>query len=360
MKKEYGFMGKGSSLKFKLSAISNTIAILALIILGITSFYFTKNALLDSVIAAETNYMSSAKNSIENFDGINIRAVTKLENSILSLPYEKLNSQENIEHNVGSILKNFKDGGSFLAVYIGFESGDKIASDPNSDKKNIELSKSGPSINGYDARKRGWYIEANKNPNKIYTTPIYIDSVTNLPCFTYAKALYKDGKYIGTLAIDKLVTDLQEEFNRLPGRTFAFDSQDAIFASSDPKFEGKNPDIAILQKEWTKVGDNNIFYYTGNDNIKRFAICTKVNYYTACIAESLDVINAPVAKMAYIQVIIVLIIVVLSIILLYFIVSRYLSPLSSIQSGLNSFFDFINHKTKNIATIDVKTNDEFG
>ncbi|MFQ6342549.1 cache domain-containing protein, partial [Campylobacter sp. VTCC 70190] len=32
----------------------------------------------------------------------------------------------------------------------------------------------------------------------------------------------------------------------------------------------------------------------------------------------------------------------------------------AISSNINSFFDFINHKTKNIATIDVKTNDEFG
>ncbi|MFG5142753.1 methyl-accepting chemotaxis protein, partial [Campylobacter lari] len=37
-----------------------------------------------------------------------------------------------------------------------------------------------------------------------------------------------------------------------------------------------------------------------------------------------------------------------------------LSPLQAIQKGINSFFDFINHKTKDSAMIDVKTNDEFG
>ncbi|MGM8983081.1 HAMP domain-containing protein, partial [Campylobacter jejuni] len=30
------------------------------------------------------------------------------------------------------------------------------------------------------------------------------------------------------------------------------------------------------------------------------------------------------------------------------------------QTGLTSFFDFINHKTKNVSTIEVKSNDEFG
>ncbi|WP_410689608.1 methyl-accepting chemotaxis protein [Campylobacter lari] len=52
--------------------------------------------------------------------------------------------------------------------------------------------------------------------------------------------------------------------------------------------------------------------------------------------------------------------VILSIILLYFIISYYISPLQKIQTGLNSFFDFINHKTKDSAMIDVKTNDELG
>ncbi|MBK1972445.1 methyl-accepting chemotaxis protein, partial [Campylobacter sp. TTU_617] len=36
------------------------------------------------------------------------------------------------------------------------------------------------------------------------------------------------------------------------------------------------------------------------------------------------------------------------------------SPLTTIQNGLNSFFDFINHKTNNVSTINIKTNDEFG
>ncbi|HHE9935364.1 TPA: methyl-accepting chemotaxis protein, partial [Campylobacter jejuni] len=81
---------------------------------------------------------------------------------------------------------------------------------------------------------------------------------------------------------------------------------------------------------------------------------------TACITESTDVINKPIFKAAYIQVIALIIMISISIILLYFIVSKYLSPLAAIQTGLTSFFDFINHKTKNVSTIDVKTNDEFG
>ncbi|HDZ5066372.1 TPA: methyl-accepting chemotaxis protein, partial [Campylobacter jejuni] len=63
---------------------------------------------------------------------------------------------------------------------------------------------------------------------------------------------------------------------------------------------------------------------------------------------------------ALIQTAIVIFTSIISIILLYFIVSKYLSPLTAIQTGLASFFDFINHKTKNVSTIEVKSKDEFG
>ncbi|WP_390887358.1 methyl-accepting chemotaxis protein, partial [Campylobacter lari] len=60
------------------------------------------------------------------------------------------------------------------------------------------------------------------------------------------------------------------------------------------------------------------------------------------------------------QIITSIVILILSCFIVYFISSRLLSPLQVIQTGLNSFFDFINHKTKDSAMINVNTNDEFG
>ncbi|EAK2937239.1 chemotaxis protein, partial [Campylobacter coli] len=37
-----------------------------------------------------------------------------------------------------------------------------------------------------------------------------------------------------------------------------------------------------------------------------------------------------------------------------------ITGVQGIKTNITSFFDFINHKTKNVSTIDVKTNDEFG
>ncbi|MBT0742938.1 methyl-accepting chemotaxis protein, partial [Campylobacter lari] len=60
------------------------------------------------------------------------------------------------------------------------------------------------------------------------------------------------------------------------------------------------------------------------------------------------------------QIIIGAISLVIALIVIRFMINYNLSPLKKIQTGLNSFFDFINYKTKDSAMIDVKTNDELG
>ncbi|WP_394352891.1 methyl-accepting chemotaxis protein [Campylobacter jejuni] len=198
--------------------------------------------------------------------------------------------------------------------------------------------------------------------NKLYITPSYIDVTTNLPCFTYSIPLYKDGKFIGVLAVDILAADLQAEFENLPGRTFVFDEENKVFVSTDKTLLQQGYDISTIANLAKTKEDLEPFEYTRpKDGNERFAVCTKVSgIYTACVGEPIEQIEAPVYKIAFIQTVIVVFASILSIILLYFIVSKYLSPLAAIQTGLTSFFDFINYKTKNVSTIEVKSNDEFG
>ncbi len=309
---------------------------------------------------AEINYVKTAKNSIESFKARNSLALESLAKSILKHPIEQLDSQDALMHYVGKDLKNFRDAGRFLAVYIAQPNGELVVSDPDSDAKNLDFGTYGKADN-YDARTREYYIEAVKT-NKLYITPSYIDVTTNLPCFTYSIPLYKDGKFIGVLAVDILAADLQAEFENLPGRTFVFDEENKVFVSTDKTLLQQGYDISTIANLAKTKEDLEPFEYTRpKDGNERFAVCTKVSgIYTACVGEPIEQIEAPVYKIAFIQTVIVVFASILSIILLYFIVSKYLSPLAAIQTGLTSFFDFINYKTKNVSTIEVKSNDEFG
>ncbi|HEA7801904.1 TPA: methyl-accepting chemotaxis protein [Campylobacter coli] len=346
-----------NNIKIKLSVIANSIAIFALSILSIISFYFTKDSLYQSTLHAETDLLKATQISIENFRSRNISLLNALEKDILNLPYEALNSQDNIVNNVGAILKYYRNSGNLLAVYIGLDNGENIVSDDLSEKKNTNITINGKA-NNYNATTREWYKEA-RNSNQTYITPAYIDVVSNEYAITYSKALYKDGKFIGVLGFDVLLFSLQDEIARTPGNTFVFDHKDRVFAATNKALLDPSVDHSPVLNAYKAHGDNNFFSYKLN-NEERLGTCTKVFAYTACITESTDVINKPIFKAAYIQVIALIIMISISIILLYFIVSKYLSPLAAIQTGLTSFFDFINHKTKNVSTIEIKSNDEFG
>ncbi|HEB7696195.1 TPA: methyl-accepting chemotaxis protein, partial [Campylobacter coli] len=346
-----------NNIKIKLSVIANSIAIFALSILSIISFYFTKDSLYQSTLHTETELLKAAQISIEDFRSRNISLLNALEKDILNLPYEALNSQDNIINNAGAILKYYRNSGNLLAVYIGLDNGENIVSDDLSEKKNTNITINGKA-NNYNATTREWYKEA-RNSNQTYITPAYINVVSNEYAITYSKALYKDGKFIGVLGFDVLLIDLQDKIARTPGNTFVFDHQDRIFAATNKALLDPSVDHSPVLNAYKAHGDNNFFSYKLN-NEERLGVCTKVFAYTACITESTDVINKPIFKAAYIQVIALIIMISISIILLYFIVSKYLSPLAAIQTGLTSFFDFINHKTKNVSTIEVKSNDEFG
>ncbi|ELD5399376.1 methyl-accepting chemotaxis protein, partial [Campylobacter coli] len=346
-----------NNIKIKLSVIANSIAIFALSILSIISFYFTKDSLYQSTLHAETDLLKATQISIENFRSRNISLLNALEKDILNLPYEALNSQDNIVNNVGAILKYYRNSGNLLAVYIGLDNGENIVSDDLSEKKNTNITINGKA-NNYNATTREWYKEA-RNSNQTYITPAYIDVVSNEYAITYSKALYKDGKFIGVLGFDVLLINLQDEIARTPGNTFVFDHKDRVFAATNKALLDPSVDYSPVLNAYKAHGDNNFFSYKLN-NEERLGTCTKVFAYTACITESTDVINKPIFKAAYIQVIALIIMISISIILLYFIVSKYLSPLAAIQTGLTSFFDFINHKTKNVSTIEIKSNDEFG
>ncbi|EPD8796905.1 methyl-accepting chemotaxis protein [Campylobacter jejuni] len=346
-----------NNIKIKLSVIANSIAIFALSILSIISFYFTKDSLYQSTLYTETELLKATQISIEDFRSRNISLLNTLKKDILKLPYEALNSQDNIVNNVGAILKYYRNSGNLLAVYIGLDNGENIMSSDLSEKKNTNITINGKA-NNYNATTREWYKEA-RNSNQIYITPAYIDAISNEYCITYSKALYKDGKFIGVLGIDILLTSLQDQIARTPGNTFVFDNKDKIFAATNEALLDPSVDHSPVLNAYKAHGDNNFFSYKLN-NEERLGACTKVFAYTACITESADIINKPIFKAAYIQVIALIVMISISIILLYFIVSKYLSPLAAIQTGLTSFFDFINYKTKNVSTIEVKSNDEFG
>ncbi|EIQ8390186.1 methyl-accepting chemotaxis protein [Campylobacter coli] len=341
-----------NSIKIKLSLIANLIAIFALIVLGIVSFYFTKTSLYESTLKNQTDLLKVTQSTVEDFRSTNQSFTRALEKDIANLPYQSLITEENIINNVGPILKYYRHSINALNVYLGLNNGKVLLSQKSNDAKMPELR------DDLDIKTKDWYQEALKT-NDIFVTPAYLDTILKQYVITYSKAIYKDGKIIGVLGVDIPLEDLQNSVANTPGNTFLFDQKNKIFAATNKELLNPSIDHSPVLNAYKAHGDNNFFSYKLN-NEERLGACTKVFAYTACITESADIINKPIFKAAYIQVIALIVMISISVILLYFIVSKYLSPLAAIQTGLTSFFDFINYKTKNVSTIEVKSNDEFG
>ncbi|MFX3654849.1 methyl-accepting chemotaxis protein [Campylobacter sp. LH-2024] len=347
------------SLKIKFSFIVNIISITILVILGVVTYFFAKTLIYDQVIKSETNYIKVAKNSLVGFQEANLKVLQSYSARILNFPINELDNEKALMENVGEELKILRDTGGFLAAYIAQPNGELVVSDTDSDAKGVDFGTYGKKDN-YDARTRDWYQEALKT-NDIYITPSYIDITSKLPCFTYSKALYKDGKFIGVLAIDILTKDLQKEYEANPGRTFAFDKNNKIFAATDKFQLTEDYDAShITVPARTKADFEPFEYIRKKDGSRGLAMCVKVGENRVCTGQSINKIEEPINKMSYIQIAIISIAIVINFILIYVLAAKLLSPLTIIQNGLNAFFDFINHKTKNVSTINIKTNDEFG
>ncbi|MPP21161.1 methyl-accepting chemotaxis protein, partial [Campylobacter jejuni] len=179
-----------NNIKIKLSVIANSIAIFALSILSIISFYFTKDSLYQSTLYTETELLKATQISIEDFRSRNISLLNTLEKDILKLPYEALNSQDNIVNNVGPILKYYRHSINALNVYLGLNNGKVLLSQKSNDAKMPELR------DDLDIKTKDWYQEALKT-NDIFVTPAYLDTILKQYVITYSKAIYKDGKIIG-------------------------------------------------------------------------------------------------------------------------------------------------------------------
>ncbi|EOC6463919.1 hypothetical protein ACI6F5_001258 [Campylobacter jejuni] len=74
-----------NNIKIKLSVIANSIAIFALSILSIISFYFTKDSLYQSTLYTETELLKATQISIEDFRSRNISLLNTLEKDILKI-----------------------------------------------------------------------------------------------------------------------------------------------------------------------------------------------------------------------------------------------------------------------------------
>ncbi|ELJ6942633.1 methyl-accepting chemotaxis protein [Campylobacter jejuni] len=350
--------GKSVGISAKLTLWVGILVVLILAITSAVSYFDSRNNTYELLKDNQLKTMQDVGAFFESYGMSKRNGIQILANELNKRP--DMSDEELI-----NLIKAFKEVNGYDLVYVGF---DNTGKNYQSDDQILDLSK------GYDTKNRPWY-KAAKEAKKLIVTEPYKSANSGEVGLTYAAPFYdRNGNFRGVVGGDydlaKFSTDVLAVGKSQNTYTVVLDPEGTILFRDDitkiltktelsinianaikanpALIDPKNTDTLFTAKDHQGV-DYAIMCNSTFNPLFRICTVTENKVYT-------EAVNSILIK----QVIVGIIAIIIALILIRFLISRSLSPLAAIQTGLTSFFDFINHKTKNVSTIEVKSNDEFG
>ncbi|EOW6237683.1 methyl-accepting chemotaxis protein [Campylobacter jejuni] len=350
--------GKSVGISAKLTLWVGILVVLILAITSAVSYFDSRNNTYELLKDTQLKTMQDVGAFFESYDMSKRHGIQILANELNKRP--DMSDEELI-----NLIKAFKEVNGYDLVYVGF---DNTGKNYQSDDQILDLSK------GHDTKNRPWY-KAAKEAKKLIVTEPYKSANSGEVGLTYAAPFYdRNGNFRGVVGGDydlaKFSTDVLAVGKSQNTYTVVLDPEGTILFRDDitkiltktelsinianaikanpALIDPRNQDTLFTAKDHQGV-DYAIMCNSAFNPLFRICTITENKVYT-------EAVNSILMK----QVIVGIIAIIIALILIRFLISRSLSPLAAIQTGLTSFFDFINHKTKNVSTIEVKSNDEFG
>ncbi|OEW20639.1 methyl-accepting chemotaxis protein [Campylobacter jejuni] len=350
--------GKSVGISAKLTLMVGFLVVLIFTITSAVSYFDSRNNTYELLKDNQLKTMQDVGAFFKSY------AMSK-RNGIQILANELTNRPDMSDEELINLIKTLEKVNGYDLVYVGF---DNTGKNYQSDNQILDLSK------GYDTKNRPWY-KAAKEAKKLIVTEPYKSANSGEVGLTYAAPFYdRNGNFRGVVGGDydlaKFSTNVLtvgKSYNTFtevldPEGTILFNDEVAKILTktelsinianaikADPALiDPKNQDTLFTAKDRQGV-DYAIMCNSAFNPLFRICTITENKVYTQAV-------NSILMK----QVIVSIIAIIIALILIRFSISRSLSPLAAIQTGLTSFFDFINYKTKNVSTIEVKSNDEFG
>ncbi|MBF7067040.1 methyl-accepting chemotaxis protein, partial [Campylobacter volucris] len=262
------------------------------------------------------------------------------------------------------IVRAVRDASNFDVLYVGLaENGAMIRSNGRHQM---------PS-DGYDPRTRGWYTNAASGQDKVYISKPYMAPSLKAPSLAFSYPIIVNGKFIGAAGgnydLKTFSDNVLSMGKSASGFVTVIDNDGTIlFHEITERLLKKTVLSENIVKTYLNTPEGrsgelskNAFIVLDDKGVKKAVICQKNSLgYNVCAIADEKIYSDPVNEALVKQILIGIASLIVALIVIRLVIQYNLSPLQKIQSGLNSFFDFINHKTKDSNLIDVKTNDEFG
>ncbi len=284
--------GRMRSIKTRITLVLVLLPLISLGIVGGIAIYENQNALLSQ---AQSNLKQLIYEKSIGYDHIFQRITQEALSTgnfvklVYSYPVPKNNlgtkmlfpwtgngygSKEFIDRNgdeilklqrVGLFLKSIVDNNQYITLgYMGSESGITVFSDEGV-VKTIE------EIEGFDARKRPWYLEAKKLKRTIWTNP-YVDANTKKMTITCATPIFDvNHDFLGVVGFDVLLDTIRHDIISMrigyKGLTFMVDKQGNVVVP---------PGVDEKDYRWKRI--------FGHDNYLR----TKNNAFNHIVSEMVN------------------------------------------------------------------------
>ncbi|QOQ89721.1 Cache1 sensor-containing MCP-domain signal transduction protein [Campylobacter peloridis] len=263
-----------------------------------------------------------------------------------------------------TIVRTAKEASRFDVLYVGLaHNGAMIRSNGRHQTP----------ADGYDPRTRAWYTNVANGNDKVYTSKPYMAPSLKAPSLSFSYPIVVNGKFIGAAGGNYDLQTFSDNVLSMGTSASGFvsvidDDGTILFHELQERLLKKttlseNIIKAYLSTPEGKTGalsEENLIVLDEN-GARKAVICQKNSLgYNVCAIADEKIYTEPVNNALLKQLLIGSISLIVALIIIRLVIRYNISPLQAIQSGLNSFFDFINHKTKDSALINVKTNDEFG
>ncbi|TQR40391.1 methyl-accepting chemotaxis protein, partial [Campylobacter sp. MIT 12-8780] len=351
-------MGSNKSLGVasKLTIWVGALIVLVLGVASMVSYFDAKNKTFELLRENQFQVVEGVLSTFNSYDSQKRKVIEILAQEVAK---SKITEEDFI-----AFATAFKEANDFDLVYIALESNGK---NYQSNGQILDLSV------GYDTKNRPWYVKA-KQEGKLIVTEPYKSIDNGQTSLTFAMPFYDQsgnlkGVVGGDYSVNKYSQDILSSVSSANFYVGVYDkiSENIIFHQDKDKVLTKNKlSQTIFDSIKAKpylLEDDEIFFAKDDEGVEQAIMCTpslaNPNYFFCSVMQA-SIYSSYSNQILLKQVAAGSIFIIIALVVVRFLISRSLFPLRAIQNALNSFFDFLNYKTKDIAMINIKGNDEFG
>ncbi len=238
------------TLKTKLITMLVAISLIPLLITGIISYSTSQKVLRNKLEITSKQTIHEIMRGIDNYFNAMSNIMKVLSNDI------NIKSADNstyFEFAKGLIANVKATDETIINIYVGTESG-MFYTDPV-----LELPE------GFDHKKRDWYLQAVQSPEQVIITDPYVDAGTGQMVISMTMAVQNNGALVGVVGIDLDLSIFSKSLSDIKigdsGFIHITDKAGNLIAHPDPSLIGTDYITKLSYWEETKANENGFLTY---------------------------------------------------------------------------------------------------